>query len=392
MVKKASLLLLFFTSSCGYINDKIGDYYLSKAKHISSKKEVSEKEVKRFYDYVTKAVEKNKTDPSIIELVDKVTDASVKSGYFKAYEYQLMFYKRYIDINPFAWNVYLNLINIFALKGDIQSLNSMDFEFEKKAFDKIEFHLLSFIAKTNMLYWFETYGYLSVNDDYSVMFDYLTRYCELWKRMNEIIILDKQGFFKNSDPHLYYYFATNKHDIIEKRLQIANTCELHMKIVSNKEYSDMLKHYIKANNYLSKKEYNNAVLYYKAAITIDDNFIEAKKGLIEAEFQNAITMSLMKRNSSDVVSFVSRRLRDIDNLILDISSSKISFKVPFLNTNKFISSVYALKAAMISVLYDNDNKNKEVYLNDIRIAISEALKYDPSNKFVKELSERFFKQ
>ncbi|MGC9070583.1 MAG: hypothetical protein ACP5IO_04660 [Elusimicrobiales bacterium] len=390
---KFCVVFVFFLTSCSYIDSKIGDYYFSRAKKISSKHEISESEVERFYTYIIKAVEKKKNLPQAVEMVEMVTDASVKAGYLKAYDNQLKFYLRYIEINPHAWNVYLSIINFFSLKGDIHKLLNLVFDFEKRSFQDPHFKLLSFIAQTNLLYWFESYGYLSISDDYDTVRDYLSKYCSSFKSINDIVLLDKQGYFKNADPTLYYYYFTSLNDLLSKEDSITKNCEILNRIKSNSNYSKIIRYFVSGNHYLSKQEYANAIMYYRAALNMNENFIEAKKGLIESEFQNLLSISLMKKSNEELINFVYDRLSDLDEIIAK-KRKGISSPVPFMSDDRFISSLFTLKAAMLGVVYENEKniKKKENYHSTIRSCLDEAIKYDPTNRLARDLYERFVKK
>lgn len=384
--------LCFLITSCSYIDSKLGDYYFSKAKKISSKDEVSEDEIEKFFKYIIKAIEKKKDIPQAVDMVDNVTDASIKAGYLKAYDYQFKFYRKYIEVNPYAWNVYLNIINIFSLKGDLYNLSNLASDFDKNA-TKPEFKMLSFITKTNILYWLESYGYLSLNDEYESVIDHLERYCLAFKDINDIILLDKQGFFKNADSQLYYYYLSSLNDLMTKESFIIKNCEINNRIKSNSAYSKILRYLITGNKYLSKQEYSNAIMYYRAALNVNDRFLEARKGLIESEFQNALSTSLMKKNNEDLIDLIHDRIIDIDEMIEEKRSGSGS-AVPFLADDRLLSSLYTLKSAMISVLYENEKneKKKNSYFKNLSLSLNEAIKYDPTNRLARDLYDRFIKK
>lgn len=380
---------IFFLTSCSYIDSKLGDYYFYKAKKISSKDEVSEKEIDNFFKYITYAVEKKKNLPQAVELVDKIADASIKSGYLKAYEHQFNFYLKYIKINPYAWNVYLNIINIFSLKGDLSNLYNLASDFKNKSNHKPEFKLLSFITNVNLLYWLESYGYLSLNDSYEALIDYLDKYCLVFKEINDIILLEKQGYFKDSNAQLFYYYLSTLNDLLTKEDIILKNCEISKKIKSNPVYSRILRYFVTANKHLSKREYSNAIMFYRAALNINDNFIEARKGLIEAEFQNTLSLSLMKRKNEDLIDLVNDKIWELEEILENKKAS--SLVVPFMNEDKFNSSIYALKVAMYSVLYENEKNEvrKKVYFDKMKSSLNESIKYDPTNRLAKELYNKF---
>lgn len=382
------LVCLFFTA-CSYIETKLGDYYFWKAKKISSKDEVTQTEIDKFFDYIIKAVEKKRNLPEAVDMVESVTDASIKAGYLKAYDHQFRFYRRYIEVNPYAWNVYLNIINILALKGDLYNLANLASDFDKNR-ARPEFKMLSFITKVNLLYWLESYGYLSLNEDYETVMDHLERYCMTFRDINEIILLDKQGFFKNADSQLYYYYFGSLNDLMAKEGFVVRNCQIRERVRSNQAYSRILRYLIAGNRYLSKQEYANAIMYYRAALNINDRFLEARKGLLETEFQKALSISLMKKKNEDLIELIKDNMDEVDDMIKEKNKGSGS-AVPFLSDDKLLSSLYTLKSAMLSVLYENERneKKKSTYFKELTLSINEAIKYDPTNRLARDLYDRF---
>jgi len=381
------LMFLFSFNSCDFVKQKVGDYYFNKAKKIASMEEVSERDIDKFYEYIMKSLD-YKTDPKeSIELVEDVTQASLKAGYIKSYENQLKFLKKYAEKNPKAWEVHLNIINVFSLKGDLYNLNNLKEDYERKIPADKNFKILSFMVETNLLYWNESYGELSLNNTYDEMIDYLSKYCSYSKDINDVIALKDSGFFKDCDSGLNYYFESAITDFKNRESKIRKNCERYSKIQSDTNFSKIVRYVIDGNRHLAKKEYSNAIIYYKAALSLDENFYDAKKSLIEAEFQNNLSLSLMKRDKTDVENLVYDRISDIDDMI---NTSNNLTKIPFSDNDKFLSKLYSLKAAMLMVLVQDDmNKNKkERMLNTIRKAVENSIKYDPQNKMAKEILSR----
>lgn len=388
MKKLIFLIFIFSFVSCNFIKSKMGDYYLSKAKKIANSEEVSEKDIDSFYDYMMKSLDYKTDIKESVSMVEEVTQASLKAGYVKAYENELKFFKKYVERNPKAWEVYLNIINIFSLKGDLYNLNNLKEDFEKKALSDKNFKLLSFIVETNLLYWSEVYGQLSLNNSYDEMMDYLSKYCSYFKDINNVKNLNDESFFKDADSGLYYYFSTTLSDFLNKAKNVKRNCDLYSRINSDSNFSKIVRYTIDGNRYLSKKEYSNAVIYYKAAVSLNEEFYDAKKNLIEAEFQNKLSLSLMKRDKTDAENLVYDKMSEIDDMIR-IKDGELS-SLPFYYNDKFVSQLYSLKAAMIMVLIDeNTPKNKKERLeNSIKTSIENSLKYDPQNKMAKEILAR----
>ncbi|HPO96314.1 MAG TPA: hypothetical protein PLD81_09960, partial [Elusimicrobiales bacterium] len=248
--------------------------------------------------------------------------------------------------------------------------------------------LLSFIVETNLLYWSEVYGQLSLNNSYDEMMDYLSKYCSYFKDINNVKNLNDESFFKDADSGLYYYFSTTLSDFLNKAKNVKRNCDLYSRINSDSNFSKIVRYTIDGNRYLSKKEYSNAVIYYKAAVSLNEEFYDAKKNLIEAEFQNKLSLSLMKRDKTDAENLVYDKMSEIDDMIR-IKDGELS-SLPFYYNDKFVSQLYSLKAAMIMVLIDeNTPKNKKERLeNSIKTSIENSLKYDPQNKMAKEILAR----
>ncbi|MEF3279907.1 MAG: hypothetical protein K6357_02935 [Elusimicrobiota bacterium] len=383
------ILICFNFLSCNFIKDKIGSYYFNKAKKIAEREEVSEIEIDRFYDYLMKALDYKKDIPKSIDLVEGVTQASLKAGYVKAYENELRFFKKYVEKNPHSWEVYLNIINIFSLKGDLYNLSNLKSDFDRETMKDKNFKILSFIVEVNMLYWVQSYAQISLNNDYDEMIDYLSKYCTYAREIYEIKSESDSGFLNNVSPELIYYFNSTLSDFTTRQNSIKDNCSILEKLNKDQNFQKLVKYTIDGNRHFAKKEYTNAIIYYKAALSIDENFFDARKNLIEAEFQNLLALSLMKRNKDELVDFVYDKTQYLDEMLSEKASRLTN--LPFSDNDKFISGVYALKAAMLSVLLDenigSDKKNK--IEKSIRNLLNEAIKYDPANKMAKELISRF---
>ena len=380
-----AVVFLFSLNSCNVLKEKIGDYYFNKAKKIAAKEEVSEKEIDNFYEYLIKALDYKNELSGSIEIVDNVTSQSLRAGYVKAYENQLKFLKKYIEKNPKQFDAYVEIINIYSIKGDLYNLSKLDDEVKKMSLNDKNFKALSFIIETNILYWSAAYGELSLNSNYDDVVGWLSKYCEYAKNLFEIKYLYDNKFFNDINSSLKYYFDNIISDFTVKENEIKYNCQVYEKIKKSDDFQKIVKYTISGNSYLSKKEYSNALIYYKAALAIDENFSYTKKSLIEAEFQNHLSLSLMKRDKKDLENFVYDRITDIDDLI---SNKNIVF--PFLNGDKFLSQLYSLKAAMLKVLVESDlnEKKKEKIKSELKRCVMESLKYDPKNQLAKELLDR----
>jgi len=394
-MKLKVVIISFFValsfSSCNLVNQQIGGYYFNKAKKIAHSNEVSEREIDKFYDYLMKALDYKNNIPESIELVDNVTQASLKAGYIKAYENELKFYKKYVEKNPQSWDVYLNIINIFSLKGDLYNLSTLKDDFDKRSQSNKNFKILSFLVSTNLLYWTQSYGELSLYNSYDETMDYLNRYCSYSRGIKEVIDLNNRLFFKDADPGLYYYFTSSVSDINAKMPSINRNCQILDKSTVTPDFAKLIKYTVEGNKYFAKKDYSNAIIYYKAALRVDDSFYPAKKNLIETEFQNQLSLSLMKKDKTKLVNFIYDSLDELDNVI---SSTESITQLPFSDSDKFISSVLSLKAAMMSVLIDDnisDSKKARIEKN-INDLLNDAIKYDPQNKMAKELLNRLFQK
>ncbi len=385
-----TLIFTFFFSSCNFINDKLGDYYFNKAKKIAESDEATENDVDRFYDYMMKSLD-YKVIKQSVPLVEKVTDASLRAGYIKAYENELKFFKKYVEKDPKAWEVYLNIINIFALKGDLYNLNNLKEDFEKRVINDKNFKLLSFIVLTNLLYWTASYGETSLNISFDELIGHLANYCNYFKEIVDIKLLNDSGFFKDADKSLYYYFNNTLNDFLLKEDYAKRNCEIYLRIKNDQNFMKMVKYAVDANKYLSKKEYKNALIFYKSALSIDENFYDAKKNMIEAEFQDKLALSLMKKDKTDVENLVYDKIQDINVMINDCINKKYISKLPFYDNDGFISQLYSLKAAMLSILVNDEitGNKRDRLIKSIKKSLNEALKYDPKNKIARELSVRF---
>jgi len=395
-------LSAFLFSGCSFYKDKMAGYYLSKAEKIAAEEEASEEEIDSVYECLSRAVEYKPNLPKSVEVSEKITEASIKSGYKKAYELQIEFIKKYLKLNPYSWDVHLNLISAYSLKGDLRNLDFLIGEFEnmeryeQDEKNKFSFLVLREIAHSNILPWIESQGYLSANVNSDHIVTYLSQYRNYMDKAEEIrksLEDPKRADLKKSmDRLLADAYEVSVAEAFKNKNEIRRNRWISEKINSDQKFLKALKYTVEGNVYLLKKDYSSARILYKSALSNHEGFINAKKQMVEVDFQEAMSLALMKRDNTELKDSLYSCYDEINDMIED-SPSYFS-RVPFVSNEKFLSDLYSLKAALISALMTVENfspKKKRKIQAEFKTALDKAIEINPQNKLAKEIFERYRK-
>jgi len=374
-------------------------HYISKAEKIVLKEEVSPDEIDKIYEYLSTALDYKKDLPKSIEISEKISQASIKCGYQKAYDLQINFIRKYLKLNPYSWDVQINLISSYSLRGDLKDLDLLINEFENMESNeaneknKFSFLVLKAIAYANILPWIESQGYLSTNINPEHTIEYLKEYKSYLDKAYKVKekIEDKNNLtLKQSiDKQLQDAYEVAVYEAFKNEKEIKRNIWIYEKINSDPKFSKALNYTFEGNKYLIKKDYRNARILYQAAINNYENFVNARKQMIETDFQQAMSLALVNNKTENLKDTFYTCYEDIKELI-ENSPSDFSL-IPFISNDKFLSDLYALKAAIISGLLtieDFPPKRKLKIKAEFEFSLNKAIELNPNNKLARDMFER----
>ncbi|GAB4032536.1 MAG: hypothetical protein Fur0012_11180 [Elusimicrobiota bacterium] len=383
-------------SGCGYYHKKMAERYLKKAEEISLKQEASQEELDSVYEYLSKALDHNPNLPKALEISEKTAQASAAGGYFRPSELNMELVNKYLKLNPHSWQVYLNLISAYSIKGDLLSLESVINKLNSSASrlspqDKLTAKLLTAICYYNLIPWLQSEGYLSVNTNSDNLLSNLNRYSDYMGRartLKEEIQKESSGL-SSIDREITYAYEIAINEAFKDEKEAARTLKLYELTKQDQNYLKALKYTADGNAFLAKKEYANARVYYNAAINNYPGMINAKKQIIETDFQQAMSEALSQKGTSQLKETLYDCYQEIKDLIQDQPYS--DSMIPFVTRDKFLSESYSLKAALLTAimtLEDMRPAKKARVKAEIEDALNKSIELYPQNKMARDLFER----
>ncbi len=399
MKKKAVFFLifpLFLFSSCGYYHKKMAERYLKKAEEISMRQEASQEEIDSVYNYLNKVLDHIPNTHKVLEISEKTAQASALGGYTKPSELNMLIVNRYLKLNPRSWDVYLNLISAYSIKGDLLNLESMinklsSINSNLTPEDRLYIKILTGICYYNLLTWTQSQGYLSVNSGADSLLDNLNRYSKYLSLATGIRdeVKKENSMLTSLNREITYAYEMAMNEAFKDQREIDNTIKLHEFSKNEENYLKAIKYTADGNAFLARKEYANARVYYNAALSNYPEMINAKKQLIETDFQQAMSDALSKKNTDDLKETLYDTYQEIKYLIEDSNVS--DSMMPFVTKDKFISEAYSLQAAILTAISTVENlkpAKKEAIKRQIEHSINKALELYPQNKMARDLFER----
>ncbi len=386
-------------SSCGYYHEKMAERYIKKAEKISLASEASSEEIDSVYEYLSKALDHKPNLPKVLEIAERTAQASAAGGYMKPAQLNMEIVNKYLKLNPNAWQVYLNLISAYSIKGDLLGLEGLIAKFYSiqnriKPEERITLKVLTAICHYNLITWLKSEGYLSVNAGADKLLENLNRFADYTARARTVRdeIKKEEASLASVDREITYAYEISLAEAFKDEKEISRILRLNELARQDPAYLKAVRYAADGNAFLYKKEYANARIYYKAALSNYPGFINAKKQLIETDFQEAMTEALSRPD----ISAIKETLYDCNQEITDIiqESSSLESVMPFVTAEKFLSEAYSLKAAVLTAfmtIEDMPPQRKEKIQKQINAALDKAIELYPKNKMAKDIFERIRK-
>ncbi|NLI09949.1 MAG: hypothetical protein GX447_04225 [Elusimicrobia bacterium] len=397
-IKIIALLLSVSLGGCGYYHEKMAERYVKKAEKISLASEASSEEIDSVYEYLSKALDHKHNIPKVLEISERTAQASAAGGYMKPSEMNLELVNKYLRLNPAAWQVYLNLISAYSIKGDLINLESLItklYSVQNKIppEERITLKVLTAICQFNLMTWLQSEGYLSVNSGADKLLSNLNRYADYVSRAKTIKeeIKKEETSLASVEREITYAYEISMNEAFKDEKEISKILKLYELSRQDSNYLKAVKYAADGNAFLSKKEYSNARIYYKAALSNYPALINAKKQLIETDFQEAMSEALNQKNTSGLKETLYDCYQEINDMIQENSSAESA--MPFVTAEKFLSEAYSLKAAILTALMtlEENSAKKERIKSQIDAALNKAIELYPKNKMAKDIFDRIRK-
>jgi len=400
----AFALAAVFLTGCGKIKEKVSGYYLSKAQKVLAQQNPSEAELETAYADIGKSLEYRPASRRSLETLGSLTERSNKAGFARGFDLEINILKRVLRGSPSNWPVYASVINALSVRGDLYSLNALASRLEEGAPVKddpqvYERSMALALCYASMAPWVESEGYLSLNKSPDTLMEKAREYVRVRKRAEELqAALAKMDAadtsLKKKVPEALLSsaevvlgdLAGNASEAERIRVSVA-------KMDAEPAFTKAITLTVQGNSALIKKDYSQARALYQSAMQNYPGFIDARKQLVEVDFQEGAGMVMTGAGVKAGKQLLYRAYEDSD-AVIEIALEQPSW-LPFMSRDKFLADTYSIRAAVISAVNAIEKgrlKNKAKLEKEFKAALDEAVRLNPQGKLARDLLERYSKE
>ena len=171
--------------------------------------------------------------------------------------------------------------------------------------------------------------------------------------------------------------------------KIKNTLDL---LARDAGFKKALELTVEGNKALVKKDYPRARAFYQGALGNYPDFIDARKQQVEADFQEGASLAIVNESRRAARALLLKAYESSAEVIE--AGLGEGNRMPFVGRDKFMSEIYALRAAAVSALGVVEKpgpRRKPRMEKDFKEALDAAVKFNPDNRMARELLERYAK-
>ena len=391
-------------AGCGTIREKASGYYLSKASETLSSQNPSQAAIEKAYADIGHSLDYLPSSRRALDVLEQLTEKSYKSGFSGGVDLEIAILKRVLRASPANWPAYAAAVNALSVRGDLYSLNGLASRLEALGSSKdnrqpYETSMALALCYASMAPWVESEGYLSLNKDPDTLIEKAREYSRVRRRAEElqasIVRMDSaspdlrhkvpQALLSSADVALA--------DLARSGPEAERIYASVAKMEAEPAFLKAVGLTVQGNNALVKKDYSGARAFYQSAIQNFPGFIDARKQLVEVDFQEGAGMALTG-GGPQVGNQLLYRAYDESDAVIEVALESPSW-MPFMSRDKFLADTYAIRAAVISAVNAIEKgrlKNKAKLKKEFKDALDEAVRLNPQGKLAKELLERYTKE
>ena len=405
-MKKLIALTLVAVSltGCGMIKEKVSGYYLSKVRKTLALQNPSQAELETAYSDIGKSLEYRPASRRSLETLTELTEKANKAGFAKGFDLEIAILKRVLRGSPSNWPVYSSVINALSVRGDLYSLNALAARLEADTSSKdnsqpYETAMTLALCYASMAPWVESEGYLSLNKAPDTLMEKAREYARVRRRAEEL-----QGALAKmdaADPALTKNVPESLRSSAEVALaDLAKSGEEARRLYASVAKMDAEPAFVKAlsltvqgNAALVKKDYSQARALYQSAMQNYPGFIDARKQLVEVDFQEGAGM-VMTGAGVKAGKLLLYRAYEESDAVIETALERPGW-MPFMTRDKFLADTYSIRAAVISAVNAIEKgrlKNKAKLEKEFKAALDEAVRLNPQGKLARDLLERYSKE
>ena len=401
---KLIIVLAAVLAGCGMIKEKASGYYLSRAQKTLSAQNPSQAAIEKAYADIGRSLDYRPVSRRALEVLEQLTDKSYKAGFSRGFELEIAILKRVLRASPANWPVYAAAVNALSVRGDLYSLNALASRLEKvkSAGDNpqpYETAMALALCYAAMAPWVESEGYLSLNKDPDTLIEKAREYTRVRRRAEELqasfVKMDSVNpVLRNKVPQALLSSAdVALADLAGSGPEAERIYASVAKMDSEPAFLKAVGLTVQGNSALVKKDYSGARAFYQSALQNYAGFIDARKQLVEVDFQEGAGMALTGDNVKAGKQLLYRAYDESD-AVIEAALESPSW-MPFMTRDKFLADTYSIRAAVIAAVSAMEKgrlKNKAKLEKEFKDALNEAVRLNPQGKLAKDLLERYTKE
>jgi|GEM_PF-892891 len=350
----------------------------------------------------------------VVDALEYLTDAAGNAGMVNAGELEVNMLKKILKNNPRDWSARELMINILASVGDVDSLadqvSAVDRLLPGLSGAESYYAVLAQLAAVgSSVPWLESEALINLNKSAEKFLEKTAVFSGAAKKTRELNdrakqLLSDYPYYAEKVPTKLAVSAEQAVKEAFKDMDTVKRAEtFNSMLAQGAEFRKAVETYLKGNVALSSKEYDAARAYYSSALKNYPGLIDAKRGLAETDFQEAVSIAAVSDpNDSASKKKFQKLFIEAYDLLCEITDSgseaggliSVGCFVPFIEKDKFIGETYALKAGVIAALRAKSKYSKKILELEpvFKDSLAAALKYYPDSPLVKSINDRYMKE
>lgn len=406
MTIKRTVLLLgaaAVLSGCGIMKQKAAEFYLDRARKVAAAASPAPAEIEAAFGNVERALAYAPQSGQAVEVLEALADTAAKNGFAKGQELEAAALKKALAASPLNWTAREALINFFAARGDTGGLEAMaaqagELAASKDAKVRYCALLAALAARASAMPWLESEGYLSLNKTPSVFFEKVAAYAAAAEKLPVLQAeLEKTAAsepgIKNSAPGVLVSAAeVAAADVQRDPGAVKRVLEFSARAGADPAFRKAAEMAVQGNAALVGKDYSQARAFYQGALNQYPAFIDARRGLAEADFQEGAALAAAGEKQKEAARMLYSAFAGTGEVIS--AAAQTGSALPFIKPDKFLGEVYSLRAADLAALRAVEGKrlkNPAKLEAEFKAALDQALKLYPEGRLARELNDRYSK-
>ncbi len=399
-----SLAAVICLAGCGKIREGAAGYYLSQARKTLARTEPSRAEIESAYSAIGKSLQYRPDSVRALETLKELTGKAGNGGFSGGLDLEISILKSVLRGSPLNGPVYAAAVNDFSVRGDLYSLNELASMLEVVASSNgagqiYEASTGLALCYASMVPWVESEGYLSLNKSPETLVEKASEYVRVRRRAEEL-----QAYLAKADAAdparrkrvsevLRVSAEVALADLAGSRKEAERLYAAAARINSEPAFLKAVTLTVQGNGALMRKDYSGARAFYRSAMQNHPGFIDARKQLVEVDFQEGAGLALTDAGLKTGRQLLYRAYDESDEVI-EAALEKPNW-MPFLTRDKFLADTYSIRAAVISAVSAIEKgrlKNKAKLAGEFKSALDEAVRLNPQGKLARDLLERYSKE